>query len=149
MQSRDYIDKKHASVVVPVTSEGNFVFVIQPVGLAREGSLIEFPAGYWEFGEDGVEAGRRELAEETGYTTDKEFIYAGEHYQEPGSIRQTVDVYIACNCRRTQDQKLDRGEYVRYVEVPLKIVDRMLAHNYFKDANTFIALFKAFRALGL
>lgn len=147
IQPREYIDKKHASVVAPVTSEGNFVFVIQPVSLSREGSLIEFPAGYWEIREDGVEAGKRELAEETGYTTSKTLIHTGFHYQDPGSIRQTVDTYVAIDCQKTQSQKLDRGEYVKYIEVPLDIVDQMISHNYFKDANTFIALFKALRIL--
>lgn len=66
IQTREYIDKKRASVVVPITEEGRFVFVVQPIGLAEEGSLIEFPAGYFEFDENGMQAGIRELAEETG-----------------------------------------------------------------------------------
>ena len=53
VQTREYIDKKRASVIVPITDDGRVVFVIQPIGLSEEGSLVEFPAGYFEFGEDG------------------------------------------------------------------------------------------------
>lgn len=149
IQHRDYIDKRRASVVVPITEEGNFVFVIQPIGLVSEGSLVEFPSGYWEIGESGSQAGIRELAEETGYTTDVVITYTGSHYQDPSSIRQQVDTYVAIQCRKTQEQRLDRGEFIKVLEVPLKIVDEMLAHGYFSDANTFIALFKACRAIGV
>lgn len=52
-QTREFIKKQPASVVVPLTQNGKLVFVLQPVGLCKEGSLIEFPAGYWNFREDG------------------------------------------------------------------------------------------------
>ena len=51
IQSREFIDKKRASVVVPITEDGNVLVIVQPIALAEEGSLIEFPAGYWEFNE--------------------------------------------------------------------------------------------------
>lgn len=146
MQPREYLDKKHASVVVPVTDDGYVVFVIQPIGLAKEGSLVECPAGYWDFGEDGKEAAERELTEETGYTAEK-VVYTGMHYQDPGSIRQSVDTYIAFGATRIGEQKLDRGEYIEYVEVPVECVPCMLANGLIKDANTFIALVRAAQIL--
>ena len=41
--------------------------VVQPIGLSKEGSLVEFPEGYWKLNENGLQAGIRELSEETGY----------------------------------------------------------------------------------
>lgn len=145
-QTREYIEKRRASVVVPLTEEGNLVFVIQPVALAEEGALIEFPAGYWELREDGKSAGLRELQEETGYAP-KGIIYVGSHYQDPGSIRQKVDVYLAEDCEKITDQCLDRGEYVQVVEVSPTLALAWADKGYFSDANTYIALMKVARIM--
>lgn len=145
-QTREYIDKKRASVVVPITDDGRVVFVIQPIGLSEEGSLVEFPAGYFEFGEDGKKAGIRELAEETGYMAD-EIIYLGNHYQDPGSIKAKVDVYLALNCKKVSEQQLDKGEFIKYIEVPYDLSLDLLDNNFLMDSNSYIALSKTDRYL--
>lgn len=99
LQTREYIDKKKATIVVPITDCGNVVLVVQTVALSKEGALLEFPAGYWKLGEKSEEAGIRELAEETGYVPNK-LIFLGNHYQDPGSIRQEVEVFLALGCQK-------------------------------------------------
>lgn len=146
VQTREYLDKKKASVVVPITDEGNVVFVIQPIALSKEGSLIEFPAGYWELNENGVEAGTRELSEETGFIPEQ-IIYLGSHYQDPGSIRQKVDSYLALRCKKLNDQNLDKGEFIKYIEVPYDLALILMDEGYLKDANSYIALSKSNRIL--
>lgn len=146
VQTREYIDKRKASVVVPITEEGNIVFVVQPTALTAEGSLIEFPAGYWELNEDGMQAGIRELSEETGYVPDK-IIYLGSHYQDPGSIRQKVEAYIALGCKKIENQHLDRGEFIKYIEVSYEFAQELMEKGYLKDANTYIALNKSDRVI--
>lgn len=146
IQNRDYIEKKKASVVVPITADGNVVLVVQPIGLSKEGSLVEFPAGYWELNENGEQAGIRELSEETGYVPEQ-IIYLGEHYQDPGGIRQTVDVYLALGCKGLNEQKLDKGEYIKHVEVPYELALELMDEGYFKDANSYIGLSKTDRYL--
>ena len=144
IEDREYIDKRKASVVVPITNDGDIVFVIQPIALSSEGSLIEFPAGYWEFNENGIAAGKRELSEETGYIAG-ELIYLGEHYQDPGSIRQKVEIYLALGCEKVNEQNLDKGEFIKYIEVPYELAIELMEENYLKDANTYIALSKSDR----
>lgn len=146
VQTREYLDKRKASVVVPITQEGNIVFVIQPIALSEEGSLVEFPAGYWELNEDGMQAGNRELSEETGYVPER-IIYLGGHYQDPGSIRQKVEIYLALGCRKLDEQHLDKGEFIKYVEMPYELALELLEEGYLKDANTYIALSKSERFL--
>lgn len=107
LQTREYVYNRRASVVVPITNDNYYVFVIQPVGLSIEGSLIEFPAGYIEENEESVDAGIRELAEETGYVAD-EIIRLKEHYQNPGLTPTPVDVFLATNCQRLLEQNLIR-----------------------------------------
>lgn len=144
IQTREYLDKKKASVVVPITDEGNVVFVVQPIALSEEGSLIEFPAGYWELNENGLEAGKRELSEETGYVP-KQIIYLGNHYQDPGSIRQKVEIYLALGCKKLNEQQLDKGEFIKYVEMPYDMALEVMEEGYLKDANSYIALSKSDR----
>ncbi len=146
VQTREYIDKRKASVVVPITEDGNVVFVIQPVALSEEGALIEFPSGYWEWKENGLQAGKRELSEETGYVPD-EIVYLGSHYQDPGSIRQKVEIYLALNCKRLHEQHLDKGEFIKFVEIPFDFAFELMDEGYLGDANTYIALIKSTRAL--
>lgn len=144
IQTREYLDKKKASVVVPITDEGNVVFVVQPIALSEEGSLIEFPAGYWELNENGLEAGKRELSEETGYVSEQ-IIYLGNHYQDPGSIRQKVEIYLALGCKKLNEQQLDKGEFIKYVEMPYDMALEVMEEGYLKDANSYIALSKSDR----
>lgn len=146
IETREYIDKNRASIVVPITEEGNVVLIAQPTALTEEGALIEFPAGYWEIGENGEEAGVRELGEETGYVP-SHVTYLGSHYQDPGCIRQKVDVYLAMGCKKVQSQKLDKGEFIKYIEVPYNYALYLMDNGYLKDANSYIALSKADRFL--
>ena len=145
-QFREYLDKKRSSVVVPITDEGNVVMIIQPIALSEEGSLIEFPAGYFELNEIGHEAGIRELSEETGYVPEN-IIYLGSHYQDPGSIRQKVDSFLAIGCKKLKTQNLDKGEYVKCIEVPYEFVDEIIDRGYLMDANSYIAFNKSNRYL--
>ena len=141
-QTREFLNKKRSSIVVPVTAEGDFIGIIQPIALSEEGSLLEFPAGYWELNENGLETGIRELSEETGYAP-KNIVYLGSHYQDPGSIRQKVDCYLALGCTKFTDQHLDKGEYIKQIVIPYDLVTELLEEGYFMDANSFIALNKS------
>ena len=141
IQSREFIDKKRASVVVPITEDGNVLVIVQPIALAEEGSLIEFPAGYWEFNEDGKEAGIRELAEETGYAPEN-IVYLGSHYQDPGSIRTKVDTFLATGCKKVKNQNLDEGEFVKYIEIPYELAIELMNEGLFMDSNSYIAFSK-------
>lgn len=42
--TREFLKKKPAAVVVPITTDGNVVCVIHPISFSAEGSLIEVPA---------------------------------------------------------------------------------------------------------
>lgn len=144
IQTREYIDKKRATIVVPITDSGNIVLVAQTVALSKEGALLEFPAGYWELGEKSEEVAIRELAEETGYVP-TQLISLGSHYQDPGSIRQDVEVFLALGCQKKYNQSLDKGEFMKGIEVPYSFLLELIDDGYLKDANSYIAFQKANR----
>ena len=103
--------------------------------------------GHFEADESPEECLLREVREETGYRAEK-CISTGTHYQDPGSIRQCVETFVATNCVLVSDQKLDNGEYIRQIEVPRALAQELAEDGFFKDANTFIAFYKAEKLLG-
>lgn len=140
--TREFIAKKPAAAVVPITIEGNIVCVIQPASLTDEGSLIEIPAGYAEDNEISASAAVRELVEETGYVPTG-LKYLGKHYQDPGGIKGIVNVFVAFGCVKKHGQKLDRDEFVETIEVSKDEIKELMADNMILDGNSFIALSKA------
>lgn len=140
--TREFLKKKPAAVVVPVTKSGNIVCIIQPIALVPEGSLIEVPAGYAENNEDSAHTAMRELVEETGYIPST-IKYLGKHYQDPGSIKEPVNVFIALDCEKKHTQKLDKDEFISTLEITTDYIKELMDNNEIKDANTFIALAKA------
>ena len=70
-----------AAIVLPVTSEGNTILVVQPRVFSNNTVCVEFPAGYIERLEDPMQAGIRELVEETGYVP-KKVKYLSRYYQD-------------------------------------------------------------------
>lgn len=140
--TRDFLKKNPAAVVVPITTDGNVVCIIQPVSLSAEGALIEVPAGYAEDNENSAQTAMRELVEETGYVP-AEIKYLGKHYQDPGSIKEPVNVFIALGCEKKHEQKLDTDEFITTLEIFKDEIKRLMDEGEIKDANTFIALAKA------
>lgn len=140
--TRQFVEKKPASVVVPVTTAGNIVLVIQPIALSAEGSLIEIPAGYANDNEHSTQTAIRELVEETGYVSRK-IQYLGKHYQDPGSIKEPVYAFVALGCEKIGEQNLDEDEKISTFEVSKDEIKMLMAENAILDANTFIALSKA------
>ncbi len=55
-----------------------------------------------------------------------EIIYLGNHYQDPGSIKSKVDVYLTLNCNKVSEQQLDEGEFIKYIEVPYDLALELL-----------------------
>lgn len=112
---RDYV------VIVATDEDGNYICVRQ----FRQGIqevTTEFPAGgierkegkeygSAEYAETALEAARRELQEETGYTSDH-----WRHLLTVPSSATIADNYAvlfeARNCRKSSDQSLDETEFL-------------------------------------
>lgn len=105
----------NASIVLPVTVDGNVILVVQPRVFTRRGVGIELPAGYVDVGEEYEDAAKRELFEETGYVPEN-IRLLGQFYQDQGCSSAYNKSFLAEGCRKIGSQSLDSSEFIKYFE---------------------------------
>src|ERR671924_1715823 len=127
--------------VVPLTKNGEVVLVKQ----YRHGvcqALLELPGGVVEDDEDPAEGAKRELVEETGYTT-SDMILVGKLYPNPALQINTLYCFVAQDVEKVKEQHLDAGEDIEVELVPLDELIGMVKHGQFPHALHVAVLFQA------
>ena len=128
--------------VVALTPEEKIVAVRQfRFGIRRQS--LEIPAGLIDPGEPPLEAARRELAEETGYTTG-EWKSLGWSYANPAFLDNRAHHFLATNVRRTRAPQFDAGEDIACTELTLEEARRAIQAGTMRNAMTLLALSKVF-----
>lgn len=128
-----------AAVIIPITTDGNVVMVLQSRPNTKETVSVELPAGMVDPGEDYQTTAVREMLEETGY--EAENVYELEwHYQDQGCSGAIIKTFVAEGCIRKQEIKLDDGERLTYVEMSFEDILSMIKNREISDANTKIAM---------
>lgn len=130
--------KQNAAAVLPLDTDGKFVFVRQYRHAFRE-MLLEIPAGVLEEGEQAEAGVLRELEEETGKKAGElEFIC--ELYPTVGFCTERIHLYFASALTEGQ-QKLDADEFVEIERYTPEEAMEMIAKGEIKDAKTVAAIF--------
>lgn len=124
-----------ASIIFPVTEDGMVILAIEPRVFTDKTVDMGLPAGYIENGENPDFAAKRELLEETGYTTD-EIYEIGSFYQDQGCSSALNHYYIAYNCKKVTNQNLDEGEFIKFVLVDIDELTNLLKNGYIKGLNS-------------
>lgn len=97
--------------VVCIDEEGRYVLVEQyRHGIGRPS--LEFAAGSVDSGETAEEAARRELLEETGFTSDH-WLPLGSLAPEPSKHTNWAHSFVALTARRIAEPRNDRGEAIQ------------------------------------
>ncbi len=104
--------------VVALTRNYELILVNQYRHAAQQ-RFYEFPGGTTEPGqnEHPEEAAKRELLEETGFEPGK-LAYLGMHYPNPGLQDNRMHVYLATECTKIDEPKLDTFE-----DIVVELVD--------------------------
>ncbi len=136
LEVRDWVN------VVPVTPEGRIVAVRQfRFGIRRPS--LEIPAGLVDPGETPLQAARRELAEETGYTS-QEWIPLGWTFANPAFLDNRAHHFLARNAVRTGPPHPEEAEDITAFELTLDEVRDSIRVESMRNAMTLLALSKVF-----
>lgn len=143
---REVVEHAQGVAVLPVDDQGN-CYLVRQYRYPCEILIPEVPAGKLEKDEDPLECGKRELAEETGFTA-ANYTYVGAYYVSPGFTTEKDHIYVATGLS-AGDSHPDDGEYLLVEKYPLTTLLRMVDNNEIEDAKTAIAVLRAARVLGI
>ena len=113
-----YIETRGNSIVIPVLDDGRLVLVRQYRYLSDKFS-IEFPGGGIGAGETPVQGAKRELLEESGYSTDS-LVMIGAFEPSNGVIKDMSHIFIASELEKVEEPKSDEFEQT---EVMVRRID--------------------------
>ncbi|SDJ66137.1 NUDIX hydrolase [Sediminibacillus albus] len=136
---REIIKHPGAVAIIPVTKENKIVFVKQ-YRKPLEKSLIEIPAGKLEPGEVPEVTAKRELEEETGYTTDN-LTFLTSFYTSPGFADEIIHLYVTKDIVPLQELvDGDEDEFVEIMELSLEEAEQLVKEQRIHDAKTAYAI---------
>lgn len=101
--------------ILPITRNNNVVLAKQ-FRPGPEKVFLELPGGGMDKNETPEEAIRRELLEEVGYAGDIKFVAS---IPKCAWSTSTVHCFVATDCYKKEEQKLDSTEFIEVVEMPL------------------------------
>jgi ADP-ribose pyrophosphatase len=135
---REHILHPGAVMIIPLLENGNLVMERQyRYPLSRV--FVELPAGKIDPGEDPLATAQRELREETGYTA-TEWRRLGCTHPVISYSNEQIDIYLARGLTQ-HERRLDQGEFLDVVEIPLLKAIEMVKSGEITDAKTLAGLF--------
>ncbi len=157
---KDTVEVKPGQVIeyfVRVAQDVAMVIAITPDGLVplvrqyKHGIgdiATELPAGMIGEGENPLEAAKRELREETGYTS-LQWEELGYFSRTPGKARgDFVRIYLARNAEKTSDQEFDENEDIEVMLKPFEDALKMAKSGQLQGIDTVLAFFLAKEKIG-
>ncbi len=111
----------------------NKVILAKQFRPAQERVLLELPGGGVEKDEKPEQAAARELLEETGYSGELHFVCKSLQSAYDTLIRYN---FVAINCERIQDQKMDEFEHIEVVKMTIEDFKNHLHSGELTDVAT-------------
>ena len=143
---REVVEHPGGVCIVPVDHENN-CYLVRQFRYPFMESLLEFPAGKLERGEDPLACAIRELSEETGLRAGR-VISLGRMYPSPGFLDEVLHLYLALDLTQGESHP-DENELLSVEKHSMEGLCTMVTENQLPDAKTTVGLFKAMRYLGL
>jgi len=128
--------------VVLALTKGQEVVLIKQYRHGAQDIFWELPGGVVEDGENPLDGVRRELSEETGYTTSN-MIEVGKFYPNPANQSNIMYAFLAYDVKKTDIQELDDAEDIEVHLVPLDELIAMTKRGEFLHGLQVAVLFHA------
>jgi len=136
------LEYRHWVCIIAVTTEGKYLIEKQyRHGINQE--CYELCAGIVEKDEDPLVAAKRELLEETGYTSD-EWTYLGKAAPNASAMTNFCYCYIAKNVKKVDTQHLDSSEDITVLEVSKDKLIELMKSEAIVEADMLAGLWKYF-----
>ena len=135
--TREFIVHQGAVAIIPLLDDGRAVLVRQ-YRYPLSTMMLEFPAGKIDPGELTLNCGKRELAEETGYSA-KEWAPAVRLHNAAAYSSEGIDLWFARGLKSGR-QRLDDGEFLEVEVHSLDDLETMARDGLLTDAKTLIGL---------
>ena len=134
--TRDVVRHTGSIVILAVdeSSRGTRVLLEKQYRHAAGRFLLELPAGRIDEGENPLQAAKRELLEETGYSA-RSWKRVLHFWASPGFVAEAMSIYLARNLKAGTAQPED-DEVIELKLVPLEKAVSMVLKGTIQDAKT-------------
>lgn len=131
----------NGGVGILAVDENKRITLVKQYRYGTSCQTLEIPAGKLEAGENPEECGKRELLEETGFTSEN-FVSLGEILPTPAYCSEIIHLYLATGLSK-KSQQLDEGEFLDVITMDFDKAFNMVMKNEIRDAKTVTAILKA------
>jgi len=138
---REHVVSGEAAIIVPVTDDNEFIMIQEPRTPIGK-TILAFPAGLIEQGEELEKGAIRELEEETGYLA-KSIKRMREVYPAVGYSDEKITIFLAKDLIKTQ-RYLDETEDIQVLKIKIEEVKELLDKNEIVTANEIVAILHYF-----
>lgn len=138
---------KDCAAIVAITPD-NQIILKKEYRHCYGDELIEIPAGVLEENEEPIKAAKRELEEETGYRSEK-WTYLGKTVESSAKLTNYMYIYLAEDCEKVSNQKLDYGEDIEVIKVEFDKAVEMIMNNEIICNSSIGAILKVAKIKGL
>jgi len=136
----EYVVHPGATAIIPMIDESR-VLLLKQYRHALKEYIWEIPAGTLDPEESVINCARRELVEETGYSSDC-WQKLGEITPVPGYSNERIHLFLATDLQPAE-QDLDQDEIINVHEVEFSEALAMVKTGEIQDAKSIAGLFLA------
>lgn len=126
--------------VIAASPDGENFLMVKQFRFAANETMLEFPAGKLEPGEDPASVALRELEEETGYRAHS-LVSLGHVYSSPAIFTECIHLYYAHDLEFV-GQNLDEGEELEVSTLNFQELEAMALNNSITDGKSVALIFK-------